>query len=30
MKFDELKDKLGVPVYPLDTPGLMEFLSKFN
>lgn len=30
MTFDDLKQKLGVPIYPMDTPEFMRFLSQFN
>jgi putative radical SAM enzyme (TIGR03279 family) len=30
MTFDDLKQKLGVPIYPLDTSELLKFLSRFN
>ncbi len=28
MSFDELKSKFPVPIYDLDTNGLIEFLSR--
>jgi hypothetical protein len=27
MPYDDLKKEFGVPIYDLDTPGLIEFLS---
>jgi NifB/MoaA-like Fe-S oxidoreductase len=28
MSYDELKEKLGVPIFAFDTPEFMEFLNK--
>jgi putative radical SAM enzyme (TIGR03279 family) len=30
MSYDELKEKLGVPVYAFDTPEFIDFLSQFS
>jgi len=30
MTYDELKEKLGVPVFAFDTPELLDFLSHFS